>query len=170
MQGPYVSTSRWIADAYRLRTRLPLEVNAALILGEQAKRYDTPAYKGAEAEFYANFNARAATPAWLSQYAKRTGTRGNDKLYRTMWGPNEFVADGTLSDYNGEHLLPLIAAPTLFLSGRFDEGTPEASMDFAKRVRHARVQVIEDASHSIQVEQPLRHAAALRAWMAAHDV
>jgi pimeloyl-ACP methyl ester carboxylesterase len=86
-----------------------------------------------------------------------------------MWGPNEFVADGTLADYNGEGLLPLIAAPTLFLCGRHDEGTPEAAADFAERVRDARVQVIEDASHAIQSEQPAAYLAALTAWLGSHD-
>lgn len=169
LQGPYVSTSRWIADAYRLRTALPLEVNAALVVGEQAKAYDTPAYKAAEAAFYARYNKRVAGPAWIGDYAKRTKTTGNTRLYRTMWGPNEFVADGTLSDYNGEHLLPLIAAPTLFLCGRHDEGTPEAAADFAERVRTARVHVIEDASHAIQSEQPAAYLAALRNWLMEHD-
>ncbi len=169
LEGPYVSTSRWIADAYRLRTLLPLEVNAALIGGEQARRYDTPAYQAAEAAFYARYNRRVAGSDWMRDYARRTGTRGNPRLYRTMWGPNEFVADGTLSDYNGEGLLPLVAVPTMFLCGRWDEGTPEAAADFAERVRDARVQVIEDASHAIQEEQPLAYASALRAWLAAHD-
>ncbi|MDP8915805.1 MAG: proline iminopeptidase-family hydrolase [Pseudomonadota bacterium] len=169
LEGPYVSTSRWIADAYRLRTALPLEVNAALIRGEQAKRYDTPEYKAAEAAFYAAYNSRVRRPEWLRAYVRDTGTTGNDKLYRTMWGPNEFVADGTLHDYNGEHLLPLIAAPTLFLCGRFDEGTPEAAADFAERVRNARVQVVENASHAIQVERPIEYASSLRRFLAAND-
>jgi proline iminopeptidase/L-proline amide hydrolase len=169
LQGPYISTSRWIADAYRLRTQLPLEVNAALIRGEQAKRYDTPEYQAAEAAFYARFNSRVRSPAWMAAYARDTKTTGNAKLYRAMWGPNEFVADGTLHDYNGEHLLPLIAAPTLFLTGRYDEGTPEAARDFAERVRVARVQVIENASHAIQSERPLEYITALRPWLAVHD-
>lgn len=169
LQGPYVSTSRWIADAYRLRTELPLEVNAELIRGEQARRYDTPAYKAAEAAFYARYNKRVSGPAWMAAYARATKTTGNARLYRTMWGPNEFVADGTLHDYNGEHLLPQIAAPTLFLCGRYDEGTPEAAVDFAERVRNARVQVIENASHAIQSERPVEYLAALQTWLAAHD-
>ncbi len=169
MAGPYVSTSRWIADAYRLRTMLPLEVNAALIRGEQAKAYDTPEYKAAEAAFYAAYNSRVAGPAWEREYARATGTTWNPRLYRTMWGPNEFVADGTLADYNGEGLLPLVAAPTLILSGRYDEGTPEAAVDFAERMRNARVKVIEDASHAVAVEQPRAYAAALSAWLREHD-
>jgi proline iminopeptidase/L-proline amide hydrolase len=169
MQGPYVSTSRWIADAYRLRTRLPLEVNAALIRGEQVRAYDSPAYKAAEAAFYAAFNKRVSGPAWMREYARRTKTTGNARLYRAMWGPNEFVADGTLHDYNGEGLLPLVAAPTLLLSGRHDEGTPEAAVDFAERMRNARVQVIEKASHSFPTEQPAAYIAALRPWLARHD-
>lgn len=169
LAGPYVSTSRWIADAYRLRTRLPLDVNAALIRGEQARDYDSAAYKKAEAAFYAAFNKRVSGPAWMGDYARRTKTTGNARLYRAMWGPNEFVADGTLHDYNGEGLLPLVAAPALFLCGRHDEGTPEAAADFAERMRDARVQVIENASHGIQSEQPLAYAAALSGWLTAHD-
>ena len=169
LQGPYVSTARWIADAYRLRTQLPLEVNAALIRGEQARAYDTPEYKAAEAAFYARFNKQVRGPAWIGDYARRTGATGNDRLYRTMWGPNEFTADGSLHDYTGEHLLPLVTAPTLFLAGRHDTGTPEAATDFAERMRVAEVQVIEDAAHAPQAEQPTAWRAALSAWLDRRD-
>lgn len=171
LQGPLVSTSRWIADAYRLRTRLPLEVQTALIRGEQAERYDTPEYRAAERAFYAEFNnrRREPAPAWLTAYRRGRGVTGNDRLYRTMWGPNEFVADGTLRDYAGDDLLERITAPTLFLCGRYDEGTPEACRDFAARVRQARVQVIENASHAIQHERPDAYVAALRTWLRERD-
>lgn len=169
LQGPLISTPTWIADAYRLRTRLPIAVQTELIRGEQANAFDSPAYQAATAAFYAEFNSRVRGPAWAGEYRRTLKTPFNARLYETMWGPNEFISNGTLRDYAGDDLLPLIMAPTLFLCGRYDTGTPEACADFATRMRNARVQVIEEASHAIQVEQPEAYVAALRTWLRSND-
>lgn len=169
LQGPLISTAQWIADGYRLRTRLPTDVQLELIRGEQTGDYETPAYEAATAAFYREFNFRSRSPAWLEAYATALKTPFNARLYRTMWGPNEFVSDGTLRDYAGDDLLERIAVPTLLLCGRHDEGTPEAAYDYVGRLRHGRVEVIEDASHSIQLEQTERYLATLRRWLAEND-
>lgn len=169
MQGPLIATAQWIADGYRLRSRLPIDVQLELIKGDQTGNYDTPAYVEATNAFYAQFNFRGRPPAWLGPYSAGLKTPFNQRLYRTMWGPNEFVADGTLKDYAGDDLLERISAPGLLLVGRHDEATPEAMESYVGRLRQGELQVIEDASHGIQLEQPQAWLAAVRDWCARHD-
>ena len=64
----------------------------------------------------------------------------NPELYETMWGSSEFVATGTLRNYDGEPLLAKLDGPhTLFIDGQYDEARPVTLGAFAARVRRRRV-------------------------------
>lgn len=140
-----------------------------LIKGDQTGNYDTAAYAAATSAFYGQFNFRGQAPSWLGPYSGGLKTPFNERLYRTMWGPNEFVSDGTLKDYAGDDMLERISAPSLLLVGRHDEATPEAMESYVGRLRQGELRVIEDASHGIQLEQPQAWLAALRDWCGRHD-
>jgi len=45
-------------------------------------------------------------------------------VYHTMSGPSEFHVIGSTKDWSSESRLRQIRAPTLVVSGRFDEATP----------------------------------------------
>jgi pimeloyl-ACP methyl ester carboxylesterase len=71
-----------------------------------------------------------------------------------------------LNDYDSRACLPKIAAPTLVIAGRQD---PLFSMEehqfIAAQIRGARVAVIEDCGHAIQLERPHAATALLRYWL-----
>ena len=50
-----------------------------------------------------------------------------------------------------------ISAPTLIIQGRHDKArTPEHGAEMQKRIPNARLEIIEDAGHTPQLEQPDR--------------
>ena len=84
----------------------------------------------------------------------RRQPEGDSGQYRTMWGPSEFVATGTLRDYDRVDRLSEVDVPTLFLLGEYDEPSPETVRDYQSRVAGSRLEVIPDAGHMIDVDQP----------------
>jgi proline iminopeptidase len=71
-----------------------------------------------------------------------------------MWGPSEFIATGTLRDYNRIDRLPEIRIPTLFLVGEYDEARPETMLEYQALVPGSIVKVISGAGHLVNVDQP----------------
>ncbi len=169
LQGPLVSTPRWIADANRLRRQLPADVQAVLTACESANPPSADACTAATDVFYARFWRREPLPDWAKAYEATIANRHNAALYNYMWGANEFVCTGTLKSYDGTPLLARLTQPTLFLVGEYDEGTPEAAHDFARATPQAEVEIIPGAAHRIQSDRMEAYNAALRAWMARFD-
>jgi proline iminopeptidase len=75
-------------------------------------------------------------------------------VYRTLWGPSELTPTGSLRDYEREHRLRELAAPALFLCGRYDEITPEATAAYAAATPGARLCVFEHSAHVAHIEEP----------------
>jgi proline iminopeptidase len=84
--------------------------------------------------------------AWESK--KSTRSKPNEKLYQKMWGPSEFCATGSLKGYNGKPLLKQINIPVLFISGQYDEATPQSAKNFSKMLKEGYFKEIKQASHS----------------------
>jgi proline iminopeptidase/L-proline amide hydrolase len=87
-----------------------------------------------------------------------------------MWGPTEFVATGTLKDYDGEPLLAkLDGRRTLILVGQHDEARPITAAAFAERVPNMEFGVVPGAAHWIFGDRPDDTIALLRGWLSRHD-
>jgi proline iminopeptidase/L-proline amide hydrolase len=103
-------------------------------------------------------------------YRTSEGRGFNAKLYETMWGRSEFVATGTLKDYDGEPLLAkLDGARTLFIGGQYDEARPATLQAFAARVPGAEFAVVPGAAHGFFGDRPVETLGTLRGWLARHD-
>ncbi|MEH3035108.1 MAG: proline iminopeptidase-family hydrolase [Sphingomonas adhaesiva] len=170
LASPLVSTRSWIADADALRRELPGETQAALATCDTPAPATAAACEAGTAEFYRRFNGREPDPPGLRDYARANGRGFNARLYETMWGRSEFVATGSLRDYDGEPLLArLDGARTLFMVGQYDEARPVTSLRFAARVPGAELAVIPGAAHGTFTDRPDETIATLRAWMHRHD-
>lgn len=88
-----------------------------------------------------------------------------------MWGKSEFVATGTLRDYDGTPLLATLdGARTLFMVGQYDEARPVTALRFAAQVPGgAELAVIPGAAHGTLSDRPAETVGILRAWLARHD-
>jgi proline iminopeptidase/L-proline amide hydrolase len=173
LASPLVSTRSWIADADALRRQLPAETQATL-LGCDPPAPLTPACERATNEFYRAFNGREPRSEGMIAYQKAEAAAGgkgfNPTIYNAMWGSSEFVATGTLNDYDGEPLLGRLDGPhTLFIDGQYDEARPATIGGFAARVPGAEFAVIPGAAHGFFSDRPPEAIGILRPWLQRQD-
>ena len=170
LAGPLISTRSWIADANALRGQLPPETQRVLTACDPPAPI-TPSCEAATDEFYSSYWMREPRSKGMKRYiAARPALQLNSKLYSSMWGPSEFVATGTLRDYDGELLLAkLNGAATLFIGGQYDEARPNTLASFAGRVPNAEFAVIPGAGHALASDRPEETLGILRAWLNRQD-
>jgi len=170
LSSPLISTRSWIADADALRAGLPADVQATL------KTCDPPAPATSACDkatdiFYAHYLRRAAEPDGIGAYkAAHPALQSNQTIYQAMWGSSEFVATGTLRDYDGEPKLAKLAGPrTLFIDGQYDEARPATVGAFAARVPGAAFAVVPNAGHVFYQDNPEAALGILRPWFREQD-
>ncbi len=151
LAGPALSIPKWLEDANRLRADLPSEVQAVLSRHEEAGTYDSEEYLQASMEFYRRHLCRL--DPWPEEMLQTTDQFGF-AVYRTMWGPSEFYATGTLKDFDRSDRLHEIDVPTLLTVGRYDEATPETAAWYQSLMPDARLVVFENSSHMTMLEEP----------------
>ncbi|MGC9269637.1 proline iminopeptidase-family hydrolase [Acidiphilium sp.] len=142
----------WVAEANRLRAALPQAVQAALTTHEAAGTTDSAEYEAAVAVFYARHLCRIDP---MPTEVQRTFTMlAEDPLvYRTMNGPSEFHVVGSLKDWSVVDRVHDIVAPTLLISGKFDEATIACVQPFLEGISDVRWHIFGRSSHMPHVEE-----------------
>jgi L-proline amide hydrolase len=146
------SMALWVAEAERLRKGLPPAVQDALNRHEAAGTTGDPEYKAAERVFYDNHLCRVSP--WPDELVRSFAQMEKDPtVYHTMNGPNEFYVVGSLRSWSIIDRLDRIEAPTLVISGRYDEATPACVQPYADRIKGARWVIFEKSSHLPHIEE-----------------
>jgi L-proline amide hydrolase len=158
----------WVAEANRLRCDLPEDVQATLAKHEDAGTITDPDYIAASRVFYDRHVCRVVP--WPVEVARTFAIMDEDNtVYRNMNGPTEFHVIGTMKDWTIEDRLPDIVAPTLLISGRHDEATPEVVRPYVERVPNIRWVLFEDSSHMPHVEEKALCLATVSGFLKEHD-
>ncbi len=160
--SPLISTPRWIADADSLREQLPASIQRVLDEHETAGTLNSPAYTAATDSFYARHVQRLP----VVPIARCVGVTSNDTIYRQMWGPTEFLSNGSLKSWTRSSDMDEITTPSLFIAGEFDEARPTTLEEYRKTMRDARLVVIPGGAHAAMREKPAEYIAAVRAFLA----
>ena len=170
LASPLISTRSWIADADALRAGLPAEVQATLKKCDAAPPISDACEK-ATYTYYDHYLRREAQSAGMSAYeATHPALKFNLQIYQAMWGSSEFVATGTLRDYDGEPRLAKLDGPrTLFIDGQYDEARPATLGAFAARVPGAAFAVVPNAGHLFYQDSPEEALGILRPWLRKQD-
>jgi len=171
LASPLISTRSWIADADALRTKLPPKTQASLKACDSGAPPKATVCETATSAFYAAFNGREPASVARRDYERTRSGRGfNARLYQTMWGASEFVATGSLKEYDGEPLLAkLDGRRTLMIVGQYDEARPVTAAGFAERIPGAEFAVVPGAAHGIFGDRPEETIALLRGWLDRQD-
>lgn len=142
----------WVSEANRLREALPPEVQATLLRHEQAGTTDSAEYMEATEVFNQRHVCRVVP---MPAEVKRTfdAIADDPTVYHTMNGPNEFHVIGTMKDWSIVGRLSTIEAPTLLISGRFDEATEACVQPYANEIPDVRWRIFEQSSHMPHVEE-----------------
>lgn len=167
--SPLISTASWTQSTLAQLAKLPPEVIETINALEAAGDTANPAYGKAMAIFYRQYAARRPPPDYVVAYVKARGLALNPKLYEGMWGPGEIRATGSLKTYDGEPLLPCITAPTLVITGEYDEMTADVLRPLVDRMPNASLAVVPDAGHGMPATHSEPYLAAVRAHLARHD-
>jgi proline iminopeptidase/L-proline amide hydrolase len=170
LASPLVSTRSWIADADALRAQLAPDVQATLKHCDPPAPVTSACDKATEV-FYANFNRRDPATEAMKEYGRlHCGKGANSQLYEAMWGSSEFVATGSLQNYDGEPLLAKLDGPhALFIDGQYDEARPATVGAFAARVPGAEFAVVPGAAHGFLNDRPDEALGILRPWLRGQD-
>jgi L-proline amide hydrolase len=164
VQSSPASVPFWMTELARLRTELPVEVREVLDRHEAAGTTGDPEYEEAAMVFYRRHVCRTDPwPDWL----QRTFATilQNPEVYETMNGPNEFHVIGVLKDFDITDGLGGIRAPTLLLSGRYDEVTPATVERVHAALPDSEWVLLDESSHTSQAEQPAETLGAIRRFL-----
>ena len=164
--SPLLSTPAWVADAQALERTMPRSLRSAIARHEADKTYDAPEYLAATDSFYARFLARRLPRVRPPECA---GVKGNDTVYRYMWGPTEFTATGTLKSYDRSREIAKLRGPVLFMTGEYDEARPVTLRTFVRKVKGAQLIVVPNSGHAIWNDNPEFAIPKLRAFLRAVD-
>jgi L-proline amide hydrolase len=157
----------FVAEANRLRTLLPPEVEETLRRHEAAGTTDDPEYMEACLVFYRRHVCRVEWPPEVAEvfaWIERDPT-----VYHTMNGPSEFHVVGSIRDWQSRDRLGEIDVPTLLVSGRHDEATPALQEALLEGIRGSEWICFEESSHMPHVEERERYMQVVGDWLAQHD-
>src|SRR5262245_32105985 len=158
----------WLEEANRLRADLPPDVQQALLTHESAGTTDHPDYRAAT-EVFNNRHVCRIVPNPPEVGATFAALEADSTVYNVMNGPNEFHVIGTLKEWTIVDRLDRVVAPTLLISGRYDEATPATVQPYADRIPNARWEIFENSSHMPHVEEEEEYLRLVGAFLTEHD-
>lgn len=154
MSGP-ASLEEWTAETLRLRAELPTDVRETLAREEAAGRVGSPAFKEAYAVWERTHVLRMDEPPPWEAEGLEIFER-DMRVYNFTTGGAEFPTEGTtfeLADWDIRPLLGKVSAPTLLLSGRYDEATPAVMSTLLRGIAGSEWHILEESSHSCHTEE-----------------
>jgi proline iminopeptidase len=162
LADPPLSIPRWLEDAAKYRRELPAEIQDTLNRHEAAGTTDSDEYDAAAMEYYKRHVCRL--DPWPDAIMRAFEGAGH-VVYETMWGPSEFFMTGSLKGYDRASRLREIGVPTLFLCGRYDEATPEATAWYHSLLPGSKFVVFEQSSHMPHLEEPEAYLATVQDFL-----
>jgi L-proline amide hydrolase len=158
----------WVAEANRLRTALPEDVQRALTEHEADGTTDSPEYQAAVTAFYERHLCRVVPfPPGLQRTLDQIAE--DPTVYETMNGPSEFHVIGSLQQWDITDQLGGIEVPVLIISGEYDEATPAVVRPIVDAIPGATWELMEGGSHCTHLEYPERFLELVATFLAAHD-
>jgi L-proline amide hydrolase len=162
------SMELWVAEANRLRSLLPGDVQDTLNRHEHAATTDSAEYKGAVMAYYERHLCRIPFPEGLERSFAQM--EDDPTVYETMNGPSEFHVIGKLKGWDITPRLSAVGVPVLVISGEHDEATPAVVRPLVEALPDARWELFADASHCTHLEQPDRFLDLVEAFLSQHDL
>ena len=159
-----IDIPRWVEDGQRLVSQMPLMARMILRDGERTGQFHTDQYLRALAVYYEK-HVIGCSP--MPDLLKRSQQESDGVTYATVWGPNELVVSGLVSQYSLTPRLPDMSCPALFTCGRLDEATPEAHELFASLVPGARCEIFENSAHHPHITEEAAYLLCVRRFIEA---
>lgn len=169
LQGTPLSAERWRESVAGLLPALPGDAGTVIATHEAAGTTGDPAYQEAVGIFFRRHLARTRSPAYAPAYMTDVPLGRGDALAEALVGLQVGRFTGTLKTYDDEALLTRIATPTLMLCGEHDVISPHVTRAMAAASPNSRVEVVADAGHMAQFDQPEAWRRAVSMFIGAHN-
>ncbi|MCU1575778.1 MAG: laaA [Leifsonia sp.] len=158
----------WLAAAAELRAGLPAGVDDTLRAHEAAGTTESPEYVDAVQVFYDLHVCRVVpNPPEVTRSLK--AIEEDPTVYHMMNGPSEFHVVGSLKDWSIIDRLPQVEAPTLVVSGFFDEATPATVRPYVEQIPDVRQVVFAESAHMPHVEETERYLRAVSSFLGGNE-
>jgi len=157
----------WVSEANKLRKELPPEVEATLLKHEAAETTEDPEYIAAVDVFYSRHLCRIPQPPYV--LASFEQLAADPTVYHTMNGPSEFHVIGSLKHWDIRPQLKEISAPTLLVSGQYDEATPAMVKEINGLIPGSKWELFDESSHMPHVEEPAKFKRVVAEFLDSHD-
>src|SRR5262249_13890990 len=129
---------------------------------EKAGTTDSQEYQDAVMVYYREHLCRLQP--WPEDLNKTFAEIGMDE-YMTMWGPSEFYSTGNLKNFDGTAQLKQIKIPVLFISGKYDEASPEATKFYQDLVPGSELVILQNSSHMAMLEETEAYIQSVRDFL-----
>ncbi len=153
---------RWVADADRLISQMPLMQRMILREGIRTGAANAPEFQAALKHYYRKhvygFDEKP-------ECIRRSEAEADAQTYNAVWGPHELAVTGIVRQYSLSPRLHGLQCPTLFVCGRFDEATPEAHEFFASCIPGSRCHIFEHSAHHPQICEREEFASVIRNFL-----
>ncbi len=152
------SVPKWLPEIERLVSELPAEHRKVIHKAIKENNFTSPEFIASNDYFTLQHLIRVPMPEDVVAGFSALGE--NPTVYNAMWGPAEFVPNGSLKAWDVEKHLKNIKVPTLLINGKYDEVTPKTQRRLVKMIKGAEWVCLPHSSHLSWVEEPA-------AWMSA---
>jgi L-proline amide hydrolase len=157
----------WVSEANKLRKELPPEVESTLLKHEAAETTGDPEYVAAVDVFYSRHLCRIPQPPYV--VASFDQLAADPTVYHTMNGPSEFHVIGSLKHWDIRPQLKEITAPTLLVSGQYDEATPAMVKEIQSLISGSKWELFAESSHMPHVEEPAKFKRVVSEFLDSND-
>ncbi len=99
-----------------------------------------------------------------AEFRSPPGSFGNIQ-YEKLWGASEAYPNGSLKGWSRLEDLHKITAPTLVISGQYDELTPLQAINAYKQLPDAKIEIITAGTHLAHVEYPDAYISAVTKFL-----
>jgi L-proline amide hydrolase len=157
-----------LKEARDLANLLPAADRDAINRHEAEGTTQDPEYLAAIQVFYDRHICRVL-PYPPEVQASFDNVAQDPTVYSAMIGDNELLCTGSLREWSVIDEVYRIIVPTLVISGRYDEVTPDTARPFAEGIPGARWETFENSSHMPFVEEPEPFFALVNEFLAQHE-
>lgn len=160
--SPVLDMPGYVEDMKGLLRQMPDSLQRIITAAERKGTTDSPAYQDAMMVFDREHLARKLP--WSAD-VDSTLSQANPGPYVYMHGPGEFSVAGTLKSYDATASLRDIPAPTLFVSGQYDQVVPSRVRKFQELAPGSDREVIANAAHFMMQDQPAAFLKTIHDWL-----
>ncbi len=155
LSSPLGDSDTWVAGVKQLLAGMPEEVSSVIIKNEEAGTTTTDEYMAAAFKFYDKHVIRVPMPQEVIEVFDEA--LADQNVYNAMWGPSELMCNGTLAGHVVTDRLDRIIAPTLIMSGKYDECMATTASAYLSGIKGSRWELFEESSHLSYVEEAAKY-------------